>query len=313
MEKKWYKSRSLYGAFVFAIALWGYTSFDDTYNTNIDVPVEVILPANRALKNDIPDQIGVQVRGNGWDLFNYSFFGSSMRSSVDLSNKNLDGTKYQISKTEMLNSLENLGTLEARSINSNEFDVYFGKIIKKRLPIESDITVLPRNEFVITSDLKFSPDSITIRGNKEILDSFKTWKTKELSFTGLTQDFEQLIGLDDTLSQILEFETEEVLAKCNISQLVELILPDNKLKIRGGILPENLVLSNQLFEVSIKGALEEIADLKKSDLELYIDYKDLINTKTGILKIKAQIDTNLSLLKISPDVVYVGKRNLASN
>lgn len=307
MSKKWYSSRSFYGAFVFAIALWGYTSLNDVYNTNLSVPLEITLPNDRALKNDIPNSIGVQFRGTGWDLFNINFFGSSLTSSIDLKSRDLQGNSMMITKTEMLNSLKNLGNLEARNINSDQFEIYYGKILNKKLPIIPNISIKLKEGFKQITDLRLDPDSVILRGNEDILDTINYWKTKDINFNNIAQDINIQIDLSDTLKQIVEKNINKTRVFCKISQLGNIYVPDREYTVNGGRLPDNYSISPKTIDITIQAPLEYLDSFDPNNIELFIDYKEAISSKQGVVPIHYNIDTTFKVRKIEPKFIYISK------
>jgi hypothetical protein len=306
MNKKWYNSRSFYGAFVFALALWGYNSLEDTYNTNINVPLKVILPENRALKSDLPPTIGVQFRGKGWDLFNISFFVDNLQADIDLQNKNLNSSKYLITKDLMLNSLKNLGYLEARNINSEQFEIYYGRIINKKVPLIANLNLVVKDGFKITSNVDLSPDSIILRGNEEILQTIDSWETEEYTENFITQDIEIKLKVVDSLSQIVEKDITSTNLKVEVSQLGNIILPDMKVKLKGGIKPRNIVTYPKNIDLTISAPLDKINNVNPDEIEIYIDYDDLIS-ENGLAQVKVNIDDQFEILKIEPDYIYIAE------
>lgn len=312
MNKKWYKSRSFYGAFVFALALWGYTSLNGTYNSNLKVPLEIELPKNRALKSDIPTSIVVQFRGTGWDLFNISFFGSSLNSKIDLSSRELNDNNLMITKTDMLNSLLNLGNLEARNINTDPFDIYYGKILDKKVPLVPNIDLSIKEGFKKTSNIILKPDSITLRGNEEILDTINYWQTEKMTILDAARSFEIEVNVNDDLNQIIKKSITTTNLSCKISQLSTIKLPDEKIKIKGGKIPSDFELSPTLAEFVIEAPIEYLADYHPKLLEVYVEYEDIIKAKSGLVPLRFEIDSNYSVRRFKPKFLYLSK-SISSN
>ncbi|MDC1068172.1 CdaR family protein [Candidatus Kapabacteria bacterium] len=309
MNKKWYSSSSFYGAFIFAVALWGYTSLNDIYNYNINVPLDLILPRNRALRSDLPTTIGVQFRGSGWDLFNINF-GNNLKAEIDLSDKTLTQNKLNISKTDMLNSLKSLGNLEARSINTDPFDVYYGKIINKLVPIKSNFNITLKEGFKITSDLIFNPDSVLIRGNENILDTINNWPTSNYSFDNLAVDLNTEIKLSDRLGQIITRNIDATNLQVNVSQLGYIELPDIPIDIMGGRLENNSYFMPTIVSLKIEAPIEYLENLNPDKIRAYLDYKEIISSNQGIVPIHFEIDSIYKVVKSDPNFVYIF-RNIA--
>ena len=66
--KRWVNSKSFWGSLLFAMALWGYTSLNTEFNEQIEVPLYVKLPANRAMESELDKTVTIAVKGTGWNF-----------------------------------------------------------------------------------------------------------------------------------------------------------------------------------------------------------------------------------------------------
>src|SRR5438309_1447077 len=55
-------------ALLIATALWGIASLSNTYETTLNVPLDLELPSDLALAQEAPQSIEVTVRARGWSL-----------------------------------------------------------------------------------------------------------------------------------------------------------------------------------------------------------------------------------------------------
>ena len=72
-HKERYFSKAFWGSILMAIALWTYTSLNMEYITAVKVPLFIKLPESKSLENNISKDVTLQVKGNGWHLFNLIF------------------------------------------------------------------------------------------------------------------------------------------------------------------------------------------------------------------------------------------------
>lgn len=110
MAKKFKIRKSLIGAILFAIALWAYTNLNKEFTETIEINFEVNLPSNRALIEK-PQKTYLKVKGKGWDLFNLKQFNKSRRINLDLSGTSIIDDEFEIGRTQLINSVENIGNM----------------------------------------------------------------------------------------------------------------------------------------------------------------------------------------------------------
>ena len=70
---------------------------------------------NKAIENNITDNINIMVKGNGWNLFNLIFFNTAKQCKINLQSKELTSDYYQISRQEIIKSIEYFQNIETTS------------------------------------------------------------------------------------------------------------------------------------------------------------------------------------------------------
>lgn len=306
MNQKWYKSQSFYGALFIAIFLWIYTTLNQENSANVSVPFDLILPENRALKSDIPDKIEVNILGSGWNLFSALNFGSGIKSTLDLSNRPLTDRTDKISKNDLLGSLINLGTFEARTILTDEFEIEFGKIIEKKVPIISNYSFDVSDGFDISSEPKLAPDSVIIKGNEDVVKSINSWETKSYNFKKIKDDLFTSIELSDSLNNILELSINSIDLYAEVEPISTITIPDMSVKVKNGDLPRNLEIYPNIISVVLSGNSNLITNIKKSDVEVFVDYNEIRNTKTMVIEPFLETkNKKIKILDYSPKILYL--------
>lgn len=302
--KKTSKNRSLMGAFVFAIALWGYSSLNEIYHSYINVPLRIELPANRALESPLPKSIEVKVEGNGWSLFNLNFMKSNALCNINLKSENIFDSVYRITRSDIITGISGLSKYEPRDVEPDFLELITGKVSEFEVPIIPDVVIETQANYIIVGDYQVSPQTVNIEGNDKIVSKIKSFSTEATKILNVNSDIKITLKLKDTLSGIFKTKFNEVEFTARVQQLAEKQFDNLPLVIKGGKLSYNQFIYPDEISIIIQGGVDEIANLKKERIMAYIKYNELVTDSTGVLKIYVDLPENYKLLKSYPEYIY---------
>lgn len=302
--KKVIRNRSLIGAFVFAMALWGYSSLNEIYHSYVNVPLVVELPADRALESPLPESVEVKVEGNGWTLFNLNFMKSNASCNINLKTETIYDSVYRISRSEIITGISGLSKYEPRDVEPDHLELITGKVIENEVPIIPDVTIIPQDNYILVGEYQVSPPSVDIQGNEKIVKKIKSFSTESTKIDNVNSDIKLTLKLKDTLSGIVKTKFEEVEFTAKIEQMAEIIFENIPIVIKGGKLGNYQNLFPIHTNVIIRGGVHEIIKLKKERIMAYVKYNELVTDTKGVLKVYVDLPDNFQLLKSEPEYIY---------
>jgi hypothetical protein len=298
------RSKAFLGALSLAVALWMYASLNMSYTTSIKVPFSVVLPDNRAIENPLQSVISIKVKSVGWYLFNLIYFNSSARCHVDLSEKNISGDEYQISRNELLKSIQSITNAEPIDVYPESITLQLGKIGIAKVPVHLTADIQTMKEFIIVGEPKLDPDSIIISGNEKVVMNIHSWNTQPIHMNKVKNSFTVSIPLSDSLGVILKKSSRYINVTYDIQQTAEVTFNDVEVRIRGGALPSHHYLQPRLISVTVRGGVEKLASLSMDKITSYIDYYEVVNDTIGIIKPHINIPNGLILQNANPRFLY---------
>ena len=303
--------RSFIGAFVFAIALWGFASLNGEYMTLVRIPLSARLPSDRALENPLPENLTVKVGGTGWNLFNLNFLKSAAQCEIDLSDKTINDSLYRIDRAEIITSISGLSKFEPRDVYPDNLILKTGKVSEFEVPIIPNIDLETDKDYILIGDLRLDPPTVIIRGNEKIVKNIKSWATVYQVIPDVNSDFKTNVMLKDTLNGIIELSRKDVQVSADIQQMAEITFNDLQLVVKGGKLGEDQILFPSTVSVTLRGGVKVLNKLTGDRIMTYIDYSQLINDSTGVLKTYADFPDGIELLRIEPKYIrhYYFKEN----
>lgn len=305
------KSGKFIMSVLFAASLWAYVTLNNEYLAFVKIPLSIILPANRAMEEPVPEEISVEVKGMGWNIINLWFFNTTAKCEVDLTGVVISQDEYKISRSDLIKSIQYLGTIEPLDIQPEAIFLRTGRIGSYIVPIIPEIKVNPRKGFIVVGEPKIYPTKVTIRGNNKVVSNINYWATSPIEINDVFKPFKLPVALSDTLNGIVSLNYNIVNASIDIQQKVEIQIRGVKLNIRGGDLQNEHNLNPTVFDVTIQGPVEQMADIHDEDIIVYLEYNEIINDSTGIMIPYIQTPKNIKVLSLNPRFVYHLK-NIAS-
>lgn len=299
--------KALIGAFLFAIALWFYTNLNQEFYTTIRIPLKLITPDYWSIeytgKERQLNEVPIEVKGNGWQLFNLLFFNPAYEIVIDLSNKDIDSI-YQISRNDLIDNVRFLGNARAVSTNSPPITIKLGKIAVSSVEVKPNVKVIPKKGFLLIGKIKVNPDIINIKGNEKIINQIKYWTTERKIFTEIDEPFVFEVPLKDTLSNLVSLSQREVKVSGDVQQIAEMTFFDIPVKTRGRDLGDNHLLIPSRLRVTIRSGIDLITKISPKDINISLDYYQIMNDDTGVLIPEISVPENYQVLSIEPNYVY---------
>ena len=301
-------SKSFLGAFLFAFALWIYVNLSNEYTTYIQLPLEVILPENRALESSLPTTVDIEVKGTGWNLINLTIFNTSALCRIDLSEELINQDEYRVSRTEILKSAqEDLASVSLNDVRES-LTIKTGAIGYDTVEIVPRFTITPKKGFALIGKYEMWPKTVRIKGNSKISGMIDVWPTERVNIDNYHKSFTVNVPLSDSLKGIINLSQSYVTVRANIQQEATVSIPDIPLHIKGGNVNEEHIVQPTYLNVTLSGPIDIISALTRDDIKARIDYADIINDSTGILIPEITMPDDLTILNFSPSYVYHKRR-----
>lgn len=298
------RSRGVLLSFAFAFSIWLYITLQNTFSIYIDVPVVLKLSEEQTIESTIPKYLTVEVRGKGWDLFNLKYFGKSQKCFLNLTKYPNNLKSIDINYTKLVQSLIGFEQFEIKSITPESFSLVTSSISSEMKIVKSNIEIEPRDWFTLVGEIQIIPDSVETKGNKKVLDSIKNIFTENLKINDAYHDISGTINLINELDPIIKINPKQVNYFAKIQQRCDFQINQVPIKIQGGVLPTNQIISPMFLTLYISGGVDEVSSLNYDEIKATLTLDDIINDTTGILTPKIDLPPSIKALKFDPPYVY---------
>ena len=189
--------RLLY-SFVIAFIFWFFIKSEDTYSVTTSIPlVARNLQEQKTYKEEVPESIIVTLKGSGrafiWLRFFDNFY-EDYKAVIDLSSiadeYNFELDQYYKNNPEKIVLPESLELEFVEVISPRSIKINLDQYLVKKVPIKSEVIVSTAPGYIQVGEEVFSPDSISIGGPQEIVDTINFVKTQKDTLVNLVSSIE---------------------------------------------------------------------------------------------------------------------------
>jgi len=281
---------------------WFVHSLGKEHEITLKVPIKFVgLPINYAITNAPPSEISINLKDQGLRLFTYTAKHNSPLI-IDLrQNFHRKGEILITSDkltTRIMKYLHLQPTTTISEVHPDSLLIRYEKLVSAKVPVKLNAKIELTHQYMLSNKIQLSPDSVMIFGPKEAVEKLKSIPTKLLTLNNLS---------DTTYIQVQLKPINHVRLSSESIKVSILVEPFTERKVQVPITalncPENL--SIRTFPAFVNATyivgLSKFNALSPSDIQVYLDYNELKNSKTskGLLKIKNN-SLNISNIRILP-------------
>ena len=304
----WQKMGIRLGAISLAGLLWIFVISENIYLMEVDMPVEARnLPAQHALKEEVPEYAKVRLRGTGRSLFKtilLSRFIPGFKLVLDLERIS---EEYDFILNDYFERYP-----QKVSIPSN-FDVSYVEVIyPKSIHISLDeykektVLVVPKIQittapgFAIVGKPLISPKKVKIAGSRNIVETISYVETISDTIINSNSPISINLLLKSERGELLEYTPKVVSFKQSIQSISERIISEIPVQILNVKSDVQAFVSPQTVSLTVIGGSDFISNLKPENLIISVDFNDWNPKKQFYdLNVKTSEDV-ISWMDLSP-------------
>ena len=260
--------------FFISFAFWFLNMLSRTHETNFSIPIDYINhPVDLMPVTDPTEVIDVRVKSSGINIISFHLFKhKSLILNYDVSNSqpiNNGRTLFWIMNSKRKELTDILGaSIEIMNITPERVIVPFVNKIKKEVPVLLESEINLRQQFWMAKDIRLNPISVTLYGEKELLDSINNVRTDLLRIDDLVED--QLHEIALVIPNGLKSNIDFIVVELDVEPFIEEVI---RAEVEVRNLPKEYYI--KLFPSSVDVTLRLPKDkhqlLKTNFLKLYID------------------------------------------
>ena len=304
----WQKMGIRLGAISLAGLLWIFVISENIYLMEVDMPVEARnLPAQHALKEEVPEYAKVRLRGTGRSLFKtilLSRFIPGFKLVLDLERIS---EEYDFILNDYFERYP-----QKVSIPSN-FDVSYVEVIyPKSIHISLDeykekiVLVVPKVQIVTAPGFAtvgkpiIFPNKVKIAGSRNIVETISSVATVPDTIINANSPISISLSLKPEQGELLEYTPKTISFKQSVQSISERIISEIPIQILNVKSDIQAFVSPQTVSLTVIGGTDFISNLKAENLIISVDFNDWNSKKQFYdLNVKTSEDV-ISWMDLSP-------------
>ncbi|MFM2286091.1 MAG: hypothetical protein RLZZ543_1588 [Bacteroidota bacterium] len=286
---------------IIASLFWLLLAFNRISTTTLRVPVSYInMPESRMMMEKLPREVDIQVSGTGYQLLSYLLQPDQAKvlldgRSIGMSPSTRAGEAFITTYPGIDFFNREHGDIKALNILPDTIHFNFFDRGYKKVPVHLNSYLDFARQFSLSDSIQLSPDSITLTGPIDVLDSIHTIETEALVLNKLDRSGVYTVKIKRP-SDKLNYAPLEVSAKLQVDKYTEAML-DVPVFVDHLLSRDSLGIFPQTVKVKYLVSLKDYKKVNPKLFHIAADAFDLRNGKTENLR--------LYLRKVPPYVHHV--------
>jgi hypothetical protein len=285
---------------------WFVRSLGQQYETNVSYPVRYTdFPENKVLIGDIPQKLVLRVRASGFSILkcrlNLNII--PLRFNVNSYAMNISGKDTYVVITGNIRDMlsEELDQVKILDISPDTLFFRLTDIVTRKLPVLPNLKIHDRfyqKQFTRNGDIRVSPDSITVSGPDNIVNTIHFINTEPILFTNLADTVTTDCRLKPVKS--LTYSVQKVRVTIPVDRFTEV---ESNLPVQSVNVPDSLSMIAIPGQVKVTYliCLSNYPQMLHNPLLPRINYKNINGTNSGRLVVfLADTPRVISNVRINP-------------
>jgi len=281
-----------------ALFLWFYVVTDNIYEYPIQVPIRVsALPEDKVLLKPLPEEARVLFSGTGKAFLSQSF--RMKRLDLDLSNAaNVETIELASSMIRGIPRGEIFRPI--RVLDPDSISVHLDTRKIKRIPIRPQFTIDPTDGYTQVGGIELEPDSITLSGPAQIVDTIQVIRTERKQFISKSKTVRGKIGfipLASEMVQVSDLNSEYVI---DIQRIHEITIEEIPVRVINVPSRVKVTVVPSTLSLKLRGGVDLLMQITPDDIQASIDYRTRNRYRSKRIPASIEVPSNISFSNAKP-------------
>ena len=290
---------------LFSIVLWVSITLSNEYYTTYNFPLKLVdFPKGYSSGVEIPKDVSVKLKGQGWKLFALNL---GSRSNYKVSVGKGRGKKVLNLSTFLGENQWLSSDVEVISIQPKFVSIKVERTRTKKLKVIPQLKLAFKPGYGLATEIKISPDTIVVTGPRSTMRKLNSILTNEIVLNGLDKATQKEISFMDI--QGVTYPIDKTTITLDVQKIVEKNIENLSVDVLNVPKNREVVLLPNKITVSIRGGIDVLGKLTKDQFKASVNYRDIIRDTLGSIQPKIILPENTTLLFTQPErVQYVIKK-----
>lgn len=286
--------------FIVAVFLWFFIMVGVEYEAEFDIPLEIMgkRPA-KVLVEEIPKTAKIQCVDTGKQLLLFQFFSHAV-VRLDISTINYF---YDYPITESQISLPG-GFYPRRFsiVSPDTVKIRLDDMETARIPIQSNVSILPKAGYVLVGNIKLSEDSVLVRGARRIVRTIRMIETESITYKDVSGEFREQVALV-IREQGVSYDLEKVEVRVLVDRLGEIEIHQVPVYLEAVPSGRQVISEPPKISLKVRGAVSLLKGLRGDAVQAVINFQRTWTSRQKMYTPQVELPPGVELVSMSPDQV----------
>ena len=275
-----------------SVVLWLSLTLQEQRMVTVSFPVEVGgIPDGKALIEQPPSSVDVQLQGTGMDLLRLVFNPPTISASAG---------EEAIKVVEAL-TIPRANDARVQSVSPQSIDVKVEPRIEREVPVRSRLNVELASAYELVRPPKIAPDSIFVSGATSVVSSITAWPTDSLVLSDVRDTLQTTVPLRDTLTGLVDRSADAVTVTVQAGKFAE-ETREVKVEVTGVPAGQDLVaLQPSTIRIRYRVLFDQLFDSRRSsEFFATVSYSQIRSDTTGFVTPRIHVPSDLVIRDPEP-------------
>lgn len=198
-------------AIVVSSVLWFTFTMRETHSKILQMPTEVVnLPEDRSLSQLPPENVRVQIVGDGWSL---------LRLRLSPPTIPVNASQQEVSVRDAIPELPK--NVDIQSVSPTTLSLWTERRMTRKVPVRLRARIVTPATHDLISQPSLMPDSVEVTGGASVVGGLEAWPTVDTRYRNVRDTLQVRIALSDTLAGLVQKNVEAITLRAVSSQFTE--------------------------------------------------------------------------------------------
>lgn len=294
-------------ALICAVLMWVYVALQKEYQVQVNVPLTYThLSDLLAFKKGLPEGIEVTLEGRGIDL--YRELKTPGRFNINLKDMPLGESTIQLTPSWYI---PNGSDIRVSQIMDNpSIKVELDTKITKKFKIQPKLDATASQNYTLISQVKLSPDSVTLQGSRRLLRQIKEIHTEPLILENIQSDINVPIKIHKSFGPAVQLSHEFTQAFWEVDTLVKIEFQQIPVQLLRNPDPDKYFLNPLTSKVTLSGARKILSQIQASEIKPFIEFNRFQIENKESLSPSLKVLQDIKSFHIEPNLFHLDSLEL---
>lgn len=291
--------------------IWFINNLSRPYVGNAVFDLQFVnMPEGFLFEKASKNSIDVKLRAGGFQFLRFNF--TNKKVNIDLSELESGSSTFFAPPNTYRKQIEQQlsGSMALLEIDNDTLFFDMLAVKSKKVPIKPRVVMNLAKNYLLDGKLQISPDTITVTGPGEEIDTINFVRTEKITLPDLASNFSEDIDLVQSPElENTSYSVYRINLKGEIARFSERIF---KLPIQKMNFPEGVDVRTfpEMVSVLCKAKMKQLKDLEDSDFQVIADYESIKKSASNeiSLKLSKKPDGLHSAKLLETEVEFILKR-----